>query len=504
MNDMKTCDGSCKPGQLYRDTMLPIENVKRPKGRACLLVLVMAFTASMSVACQGAPKAPVVEQPEARIGPPVIAFSGATVYSMLDERALEDAVIIVVDGRISALGRAGDIEIPAGVPVVSLAGRWIIPALADAHVHFLFNPAEPLLFLANGVAAVRDMGAPTETGKGDPSLAWDDRAAMLAGIEAGTLLSPTVYAASSVHEASSGSYFDRRLYRAVADADQAVAAVRAAKAAGYRYFKIYNKFPAKALPAAAAEAERLGMPVVGHLPHGLDAETVFAAGWMHSTEHLTPYVLPFAGYRVDPSELKRLAGLSAETGVWNVPTLEVWRNIVETDHIDDIEADPWVRYIPPSTRKIWRIGIENFNRLVGKGQSGFDRLPSSPEATEEFETVFKALHEAGAPIAAGTDAGTLNVVAGSSLRRELANYVRLGMSPYEAIGTATVDASKCMDAAGEFGVLAPGARADFVVLRADPMADIEALNTMETMVLRGVPYLRTELVAMLERMASEF
>jgi imidazolonepropionase-like amidohydrolase len=292
----------------------------------------------------------------------------------------------------------------------------MIPGLADAHVHLLFNPADPLLFLANGVTAVRDMGGPTPEAKGHKTLAWDDHLALRSRIAAGEVLGPTLYAASSIHEAPSGAYFDRRLYVPVKNEVQALATLREAEEAGFDYYKIYNRFPA--------------------------------------------------------------------------------------DRMDDIKSNPWSPYLPESTRKIWSNGLRGFSKRIAKQVPGYSVLPS--QHMEDFEALFQALHRAGAPIAAGSDSGTLNVIAGASLIDELTAYVRRGMTPWEALRTATSEAAHCFQDEGTFGVIAPGARADFLLLDQNPLEDITNLGTLDTVVLRGTVYPKEELLGKLDEMARGF
>jgi hypothetical protein len=223
---------------------------------------------------------------------------------------------------------------------------------------------------------------------------------------------------------------------------------------------------------------------------------------LHSIEHLTGYVNPFGDSKIPRSKLTYFAELTSASGVWNVPTLEVWRNVVPPERIADIEQDPWTRYIPKSTRKIWRSSIRSFTVLISKKMVGYDRLPS--DHMEDFEILFQTLFAAKAPIAAGTDSGTLNVVAGSSLHRELQTYVRLGMTPYEAIETATANAARCLTDDGTFGVVISGARADLLILEGNPIADINNLSLINIVVVRGTPYTQVELIQMLDAVASGY
>lgn len=444
--------------------------------------------------------APMVNIPRGEVSEGVKVFTNARIITMTEEEPKWFHGSVLVRGE--TISYAGpDLPVIDGGKVVDCGGRWMIPGLADAHVHLLFYPADPLLFLANGVTAVRDMGGPTPEAKGHKTLAWDDHLALRSQIAAGEVLGPTLYAASSIHEAPSGAYFDRRLYVPVKNEAQALATLREAEEAGFDYYKIYNKFPAEALAAVAREADRLGLPVAGHVPHGIALQEVLENKLMHSIEHLTGYINPFGDFKFPADQIEEMALLTAEAGVWNVPTLEVWRNLVGVERIDHIMSNPWSPYLPESTRKIWSNGLRGFSKRIEKQVPGYSVLPS--QHMEDFEALFQALHRAGAPIAAGSDSGILNVIAGASLIDELTAYVRLGMTPWEALRTATSEAARCFQDEGTFGVIAPGARADFLLLDQNPLEDITNLGTLDTVVLRGTVYPREELMAKLNVMKEE-
>jgi hypothetical protein len=315
------------------------------------------------------------------------------------------------------------------------------------------------------------------------------------------VLSPWIYQASPIHEARTGKYFDRSLYLNTNSAEAGKNAVQRAYEQGFDYFKIYNKLPSDAFFGITREATKLGLPVVGHVPHDVALEEIIEDSSMRSIEHLTGYINPFGEMKISLDKLDEIAMRTAEAGIWNIPTLQVWRNIVTPEHIDDIDSDLWTRYIPDSNRKIWTGSVKSFSNLIEKEVEGYETLPS--EHIEDFEMIVKALIKAKAPIAAGTDSGTLNVIAGTSLHKELAHLVELGMTPWEALAAATVHAAECFGKADEFGSIQAGYRADLLVLSGNPLDDITQLHEIETVVVQGVPYGQQELIDVLDLLVSE-
>jgi len=461
-----------------------------------VLVLLLLMTS-----CFSGPRAVRVALPQARQVHSAQAFVHASVIPMTEpDMVIENAIVIVDAGAIVYVGNDYS-RIPSNAHIIDCSGKWIVPGLADAHVHLLFNSVDPLLFLANGVTSVRNMASLTDAGKSDARFAFNNHLEFRDSIRRGEVLSPWVYQASPIHEARTGKYFDKSLYLNTNSAEAGKKAVQVAHEAGFEYFKIYNKLPSAAFFSIVEEAGKLGLPVVGHVPHDVLLEEVIDGGMMHSIEHLTGYINPFGKMKFSLDRLDSIASRTAEAGIWNIPTLEVWKNIVTPECIDDIDSDPWTRYIPKSNRKIWSGSIKSFSNLIKNKVDGYSTLPSAH--MEDFELIVKALIQAKAPIAAGTDSGTLNVVAGTSLHKELEGLVKLGMTPWEALAASTIRAAECFRATNEFGSLAAGLRADMLVLNSNPLENIANLRDINLIVVQGVPYRQSELVDMLDLLVAE-
>lgn len=460
------------------------------------LVLILCMTS-----CLTGPRAVRVELPKMKQVHSIQAFVHATVIPMTKpDKVMEDAIVIVENKTITYVG-TDYTRVPLTAEVIDCTGKWIVPGLADAHVHLLFNALDPLLFLANGVTSVRNMAALTDAGRLDARFAFNDHLSLRDSIHKGQVLSPWVYQASPIHEARTGRYFDSSLYINTNHAFLGTRAVQMAHESGFDYFKIYNKLPRDTFFSVVEEAEKLGMPVVGHVPHEVSIQEVVDGSLMHSIEHLTGYINPFGALKVSADRLDDIADRTAQAGIWNIPTLEVWRNIVAPESIKAIEADPWTRYVPKANRNIWSNSIKSFTNLIQRDVKGYEVLPS--DHIEDFELIVRALIIANAPIAAGTDSGTLNVVAGSSLHKEMQGLVALGMTEWEALAASTIRVAQCCMKADEFGSIQTGLRADLLVLNSNPLENIANLKDINFIIVQGVPYRQSELLEMLDYFVSE-
>ena len=237
--------------------------------------------------------------------------------------------VVVSDGYIKEIGAQESVRAPAGARVIDEGGRYLTPALWDMHTHPM-QPEALSMFVANGVGGVRIMwGLPRH-------LEWRAR------VELGELLGPRLLIAGPIIEGAPpqqmASVVDtegRRLVKSFADG---VAEVRRQKSAGFDYIKVYNNIPLDAYNGLVAEADRLRIPVVGHVPFAVGIQGALAAR-QKSIEHLRGYIeklvpadapiQPGIDFRsrtlaweyVDVSRMPELARATRAAGAWQCPTL---------------------------------------------------------------------------------------------------------------------------------------------------------------------------------------
>lgn len=180
--------------------------------------------------------------------------------------------------------------------------------------------------------------------------------------------------------------------------------------------------------------------------------------------------IPLA-WRSTPSGILRAAAEVAAAGIPVQTTLAVYESMAPGEH-QRFRQDRLLQYLRPETRRLW----VDMPRSVPPGYS-----------LHTFsKRVAKALHDAGVPLIAGTDAmGIERIIPGSSLLRELELLVESGLRPIDALHTATTNAAAFVRRAGEFGMVTPGARADLLLVQRDPLADISALRDLNGVMVRG-------------------
>jgi imidazolonepropionase-like amidohydrolase len=416
--------------------------------------------------------------------PAAYAITGVSVVPMDRDRVLARHTVLVRDGRIAAVGPDGRVGIPAGVTRIDGRGRFLIPGLADMHVHLL-ERSELLAYAANGITTVRNLH-----GLGR-HLAWRDSLAR------GELLGPRLFTSGPIVD---GDPPTRRTNVVVTTAAQAESVVVAQKAAGYDFLKIYDNVPPDLYRVLAATAKRVGLPMVGHLPSPVGLEGFLEVRGQAGLEHVEE-LLPFFRDGRDTAGIGRLAAALAAARVRVTPTVTVHASaLAQARGWAAVRARPAMRYMRPETARMW--GWDQ----TGQANDGNAAARERFERTVGFfeRALIPALHRAGVPLLAGTDAPIAAIIPGFALVEEIAMFRRAGLSPYEALRTATANPAEFLGRGGEFGVIAAGASADLVLLDASPLLDPATLARPRGVMLRGSWLPREWLDAALARLAASY
>lgn len=207
-------------------------------------------------------------------------------------------------------------------------------------------------------------------------------------------------------------------------------------------------------------------------------------------------------WRTSEAGLTRIARETKAADIWVTPTLVVLDYIVRQkgDEFDALIERSDMRYLRPDTRNQW-IHNNEFRSpdLIAPMQSAIWQ-----SWRDLMSRLVAKLHEAHVPLLAASDSvGAHGVLPGSSLHEELSLFVRAGMTPYQAIRTATVNPAIYLDAAQEFGRVVTGLRGDLVLLASNPLDDIGNISSRVGVMKRGRWFPAEELEAALAQMADE-
>ena len=393
------------------------------------LLLLTALAGS----CAGTPGEPGPPDPPASPASVPLVIENVNLITMTGDQVLPGRTVVVENGKISVIGDAATIR-PAGAVVIEGRGRYLLPALIDMHVHI--NSADLELYPKHGITTVRNMWG------------WPGLVFLTGRVESGELWGPRILSASQGLDDEPVQWPATVVVSSPATAAEAV---RAQKAAGWKWLKVYTRLSHDAWSAIMDAAAAEGIVPIGHVPFAVTVQEAIARG-QKTIEHFTGYDRAVSrsgrvgtgGWTdADPTRYAGLAALSAGAGVWNCPTLAIYHKLTEQS--------------PPGERNAIRSQRQAFMR---------------------------AMHQAGALLLAGSDAGIEVVAPGSSLHDELDQFVAAGLTPYQALRAATSEAGRFLEIAG-LGTVAVGAPADLLLVEGNPLADLRRLRSFDGLVQRG-------------------
>ncbi len=380
------------------------------------------------------------------------AIVNANLFNGFDNEIAENATVLVNDGVIERIGGAR-LSVPRGYEVIDAEGHYLMPGLIDAHTH-VRSLEQARRALESGVTTIRTAGVPAYQ---DVALRELVRSRRLAGpdvVAAGVFVTPelgdTVLAdprLAALHDGVNTDDELRLLVNINADRGVDVIKTRGTQRAGLPDTdprqQVYTE---RQLRVVVDEAAKRGIPVMVHA-HGDEGARAAVLAGARSIEHGT--------YLSDDTLL-----LMKERGAWLVPTY-VTMNEMNEEHYDYVL------------------------RLRGKHM-----LP-------HLERAVRKAHELGVKIATGAD----NTYDSDSINRisiEVEHFVRMGMTTFEALQTATVSSAELLELGDKTGRVEAGYEADMILVPANPLIRIEALQDVlmvmsnGQLALKRIPFAATD------------
>lgn len=479
-----------------------------------LLFPLLSLATSPRAMAQGtAPVRPAGAEPEAPAAGdtfPVTVVRGATLVDGTGAPPIDDAALVLEGGRVRAVGRAEEMEVPAGARVVEAAGRWIVPGLIDAHVHFSqtgwFDGRPDALdlrdlhpypevaarlredpgrflraYLCSGVTTVFDVGGYPWTlalqgdrpGAAETAKAAADGPAAPRVVATGPLLS-TVDFWLNLPDARQFAYME--------DAAGVRETVRELADLGAAAIKVWYIFPPqppdtararKLLRVAVEAAEGHDLPVVAHATGLWQAKDAVRAG---------ARVLVHSVFEEEVD--REFVRLLRDRGVTYVPTITVAEGYANAfAGLPPSELPYPTTCVDSDTRRKLRGGIPE-----GRDPPPERLAAARARAARRTETALAnlaRLHEAGVRVALGTDAGNPGTLHGPSVHREMELYREAGLSPMAVLVAATRNAARAAGRGEDLGTLEAGKRADFLILEEDPSRDLAALRRIASVWVGG-------------------
>jgi hypothetical protein len=414
-----------------------------------------------------------------------------SVISMNSADVHPDQTVVIANGRIAVVGPSSKVRVPANSFRINGTNKFLLPGLADMHVH-LQSPVDLALFLVNGVTTVFDLNGKATY------LEWRRQ------LQRREILGPQLFLC--------GPYF-----RDPEPVPEAVARVDAIAAAGYDAIKIKNNVTAEEFDAIVQEAKTHGLLILGHYPRKVDWQHVLSSGLnlAHEEEVLYGAFSPDGVYGdVDhgPEKVANVVQAIALSRTFLIPNLVMYSAISQQARdFSEFSARSEFTYLSPWQRDRFLSNNPYKNR--------------PPNHQKEFETnlVFMksvltpALQKAGVKMLAGTDSEGLGTLAGFSLVDDLKLLHESGLTNFEALQTSTTYPALFVGREKEFGEIAPGFRADMMLVNDNPLSSLDSLRNVAgvfaagewlpeqrlTQLLNDVPNRYADLQATAERLLTD-
>jgi imidazolonepropionase-like amidohydrolase len=432
-----------------------------------------------------------------------------------------DRDVIVEGNRIVGVQAGGTARPPKDARVVDGSGKFLIPGLWDFHVHVFSAAGEEdialPMYIINGVTGIRDAGAFRKLA---------EMRKITTAVERGERVGPRIILAGAMIDGPPGSWPDQMV---ASNAEEGRARVRESKAAGWGFVKSYSLLSEATYLAIASEAKRQRVPLYGHVPESVTLQTAIKAGH-RSIEHfgritqacstaeakmisanaealrsgnpMASLMTVMAGHNKTTLEhwneklCQRVAREVASAGVAVMPSLMVSDFYVGKDPAPD---DPRMQSVPKQVRAQWAQG--DWRRQ----QMSPELLALAPKSIALDWKTFKLMHDSGVKMLAGTDAAYANpfIFHGYTLHDELERYVAAGLTPQQALMTATVNPGRFLMRKDLDGRVSYGRRADLVLLDANPLEDIRATRRINAVIANGRLFDRDALDKLLREAESK-
>jgi imidazolonepropionase-like amidohydrolase len=433
-----------------------------------------------------------------------LVFTHVAVIDATGAPAQPNMTVVISGNHITALGKTSKVTTPRNARVMDANNKFMIPGLWDMHTHAFIRSRKsfPLyvmyLFIANGLTGVRDMGsAGVRDDFGDfpyvQDLEWRQ------AIDAGALIGPRLNLSLTIVNGPPVQGYPRT-WATVADAAQAREEVIFLKKLGADFIKVYDQLSRDAYYAIADEAKKQGLPFSGHVPILISGSEASDAG-QKSLEHdygvlfgcstkesqlmakeeklygagvgRLRGILPLEDVKtlVDSYSDEKAASLFAgfvRNGTYVTPTLVR----ASVDRVP--ESDPRVvKYFSPALRE--------FSYPSSAKQLQSEALEAQRLMYQYHVRIVGAMQRAGVKMLVGTD----NSFFGSGVHDELEQLVKAGLTPMEALQTATRNAAEYLNKLGSMGTVEKGKLADLVLLDANPLESIENARKISAVVING-------------------
>ena len=391
-------------------------------------------------------------------------ISNANIIPMNQDTVLVNKMVYIKKGRIEKI--ADSIEIK-GVQIFDAKNRYLTPGLIDMHVH-VWDRYELGLYLSNGVTAVRNLwGMPMHLRIKDDVIK-------------GNIISPTFF---TTGPKLTGSEFIGDDNLNLTNPIEAKEKVISYKNRGYDFIKTYYGLDKEIFDAVIEQAKSSEIDIVAH-PSQKVPFSYHLNPQIKSIEHAEEIVQQPLQFNLDTLKLRPIIdSISQSKQATYCPTITVFNNIYQMMINDSILDSESLEFMNPLIKKV--DSKNQFDRWYNTKQEDADAVGRIKRQHDFHISIVQKMHKAGVNIVCGTDSGIGVTPPGISIHKELKFYKEAGLSNYEVLKTATVNASQTHSILNQLGTIEEGKMANLLLVDENPLVELSALENPTYVIVNG-------------------
>ena len=440
---------------------------------------------------------------------------------------IENQTVIIKEGKILQVLAADQVTLSPKNTIIDGTGKFLMPGLWDAHVHFAYieemAPSMFDLFLAYGITSVRDTG-----GEINFTSAWKKKSLQNPTTSPRVMIAgPLLDGMPNVYDGSDHEH--PPLSVGLATVSDVRNKVNELDSMGVDLLKAYEMLTPEQFEEIMRLAKEKGLNVTGHVPLSMDVISASNAG-LNSMEHMRNLELscatnsdellaqrqeilalgkkdiggvlrskihtlqrPLAIANYDPQRAQEVLDVLAKNDTWQIPTLALATGFTERPFARTAWQETF-KYLPEAIEQSWKKEID---QLLTTSPTPFNET-----YTQWFTEMVGQVHRTGIEIMAGTDCPIFYLTPGRSLHEELEVLVKAGLSPLEALQTATINPAKYFNLENELGAVKETMWADLLILDANPLDNIKNTQQINAVIKQGHYMGRSDLDALLKKLAT--
>jgi len=407
-----------------------------------------------------------------------VAIKNVNVLDVVNGKHIKGQTVIIENGKITQIGKARSIKVPATAIVIDGANKTLMPGLWDNHVHY--DITQGLYHIAAGVTNVKDMGNSLDLPQTKKQ------------VDEGSLLGPDISIMSGFIDFAGP--FAGPTGKIVKSLDEGLAAVDFYAEKGYQQVKLYSSIPVDWVKPLSERAHQKNLKVVGHIPSFMTAERAVKDGY-DQIIHINMIMLNFLGDTLDTRSMGRFTKVGERAGRVDVDGANA-KQFVQLLKEKNIVVDPTVGVFEQMFVNKPGELAHGYSSIIGMFPAEFKRsfyyggLPAMKNHEQEYRAsldnmlkMLKALHQSGVTIVPGTDD-----FPGFALHRELELYSQAGISNADVLRAATITSAKVAGKDNEVGTVTLGKKANLILIDGDPLKNISDIRKVELTIKNGNLY----------------